>query len=207
MNAKTAMPLKCALKYTQTQAVFITKVTMPTVQTGQKECKKEKSEVSLNWDYSVDPVGSDRQCVYVDGRFYQKFTTESPTKVAKSVSDTRPLMGHGKDRVQLVSHFTWEEGYAGVEGSKTDDWPAKNPSGFEMLEDASRVVHNTGKGTYILNNQPSMESSAVMTWIKISSEKNTTTRKIPFGTLGPPPRKSTTKLSELFLWIKTKDLV
>ena len=142
----------------------------PTHSTGKDECKVQKEIVEMKWDYNKNPSDGDFQCIYVDGRLYKKLKTESGKAPATKLEDIRPATRVGLNAMRLMTHLTFEN------GSYKNLVDGYGPSGavagttlstYGCGRGISCLRRTSSGGDYFMENQPLMESSAIMSWIRI----------------------------------------
>ena len=152
--------------------------------------KFKKEIVELKWDYNKIPSTGDFQCVYVDGRLYKKLSKESGKTPATELEDFRPSTSVGLNAIRLTTHLTFENG--NYKNLIDDSGPSTAVKGTMLSTYACgsgiSCLRRTSKGDdYFIENQPLMESSAIMAWIRIeedSFKSSATTRLLHlFGSL------------------------
>ena len=179
-----AIPLRCQDATSSKPDIYITDITYPTAKTVKDECKIQKENVKLEWDYNKMPSSGDFQCVYVDGRLYKKLKTEAGTTAATELEDIRPSSSVGPSAVRLMTHLTFEGGsYKNlVDGSGPSSAVAGTTLSTYACGSGISCLRRTSSGDdYIMENQPLMHSSAIMTWVRIeqtSFPSSTTTSSV-----------------------------
>ncbi|CAL6391806.1 unnamed protein product [Bathycoccus prasinos] len=179
-----AIPLRCQDATSSKPDIYITDITYPTAKTVKDECKIQKENVKMEWDYNKMPSSGDFQCVYVDGRLYKKLKTEAGTTAATELEDIRPSSSVGPSAVRLMTHLTFEGGsYKNlVDGSGPSSAVAGTTLSTYACGSGISCLRRTSSGDdYIMENQPLMHSSAIMTWVRIeqtSFPSSTTTSSV-----------------------------
>ena len=179
-----AIPLRCQDAISSKPDIYITDITYPTAKTVKDECKIQKENVKLKWNYNKMPSSGDFQCVYVDGRLYKKLKTEAGTTAATELEDLRPSSSVGPSAVRLMTHLTFEGGsYKNlVDGSGPSSAVAGTTLSTYACGSGISCLRRTSSGDdYIIENQPLMHSSAIMTWVRIeqtSFQSSTTTSSV-----------------------------
>jgi hypothetical protein len=179
-----AIPLRCQDATSSKPDIYITDITYPTAKTVKDECKIQKENVKLKWDYNKMPSSGDFQCVYVDGRLYKKLKTEAGTTAATELEDIRPSSSVGPSAVRLMTQLTFEDGsYKNlVDGSGPSSAVAGTTLSTYACGSGISCLKRTSSGDdYIIENQPLMHSSTIMTWVRIeqtSFQSSTTTSSV-----------------------------
>ena len=168
-----SVPLRCQDAISTKPNLYFTDITYPTPSTGKDECKIQKEIVELKWDYNKIPSTGDFQCVYVDGRLYKKLTKESGKTPATELEDFRPSTSVGLNAIRLTTHLTFENG--NYKNLIDDSGPSTAVKGTTLSTYACgsgiSCLRRTSKGDdYFIENQPLMESSAIMAWIRIEED-------------------------------------
>ena len=172
MNSK-AHPSQCIVA-DKTSDIFATKITYPTLETGEDECKAQKERVDLARDYSKNPTLNDFMCIYTDGLFYKTVKgNQSAAQNVKSIVDERPSSEIGPMSMNLIEHFTFDERNLKNSAPSSKSGviiPAVSGTSFSECGDGKFCLNrksfspNTASQMFTLPGRQSMRSSAVMTW-------------------------------------------
>ena len=147
--------------------VIVNKVTYPDMDTQEEECAENNERLDLEWDYTPDKWNEKIQltCVYADGILYRKISGSNILNLRK-IEDVRPSLGVGSKAVRLLSQLSFDDVSAAgelIQGRQQGVVRIIDcGDGLKCLKRISPVIQ-----AIVLKDQPSMQMSAIMTWVRL----------------------------------------